>query len=450
MRRHTDRNDVKIAHLLGWYFPDSVGGTEVYVEGLCRRLRAAGHDVLIAAPDARRVAPPSYQHDDVRVFRYPVPAVPTRDEACHGGVVRGAEQLHRWLAVERPDLLHVHSITTGCGLPEIREAVRLGIRVIVTCHLPSFGFMCRNGTLMQWGTEPCDGVVEPGKCAACNLVRLGMPRAPARVVGSVPVGVSRMLDALPGKAGTALGMAASIDANQQMQREMFALAERVVVLNDTGRRMLVSNGSPEHKIVLNRLGISHANLTPKPPVAVHPTVAPVHFAYVGRLHPTKGLVELMRAVRAIPAGVGFLLNVRGPMLDDATRRFAAELGSIAGGDARVVIQPGVAGTEIPALLAGIDALVCPSMWFENGPTIALEAMAAGTPVVASRVGNLAEIIDDGITGRLVAPGDVEGWARALTEIATSPAQTIDRWRVALPPMRTMDDIARDYLTLYAA
>ena len=138
------------------------------------------------------------------------------------------------------------------------------------------------------------------------------------------------------------------------------------------------------------------------------------------------------------------------MLDEATRDFAAELTSIAGGDPRVVVRPGVPGTEVPALLAGIDVLLCPSMWFENGPTIALEAMAVGTPVVASRIGNLAEIIEDGITGRLVAPGDVDGWAQALTAIASSPAQTIDRWRAALPPMRTMDDIARDYLALYAA
>jgi len=40
---------VKIVHLLGWYFPDSVGGTEVYVEGLCRRLQDAGHDVQIGS-----------------------------------------------------------------------------------------------------------------------------------------------------------------------------------------------------------------------------------------------------------------------------------------------------------------------------------------------------------------------------------------------------------------
>ncbi|HKB13754.1 MAG TPA: glycosyltransferase [Vicinamibacterales bacterium] len=441
---------MKIAHLLGWYFPDSVGGTEVYVEGLCRRLRDAGHQVMVAAPDAHRAAPPSYDHDGVRVFRYPIPEVPTRDEACHGAVVRGADRLHRWLAAERPDVLHVHSITTGCGLPEIREAVRLGIRVIVTCHLPSFGFMCRSGTLMRWGIEPCDGLVEPGKCAACNLSRLGMPRATARIVGGMPVPVSRALERLPGRIGTALGMAASIDENQALQREMFTLARSVVVLNETGRRMLVSNGSPAGKVVLNRLGVSHRNLPPKAPVAERPTVAPVRFGYFGRLHPTKGLVELMRAVRTIPPDVRFTLDLRGPLLDDDARTFAAELTAIVAGDPRVVIRPGVPAADVPPLLADVDALLCPSMWFENGPTIALEAMAVGTPVVGSRFGNLAEIIDDGITGRLVAPGDVGAWASALAEIAASPAQTIDCWRTALPAVRTMDDIAREYLTLYAA
>src|SRR5262245_17836251 len=328
-RRYAGDNNVKIAHLVGWYFPDSVGGTEVYVEGLCRRLRDAGHEVLVAAPDAHHAAPESYEHDGVRVFRYSIPAEPMRDEACHGATVRGTERLHRFLAAERPDILHLHSITTGCGLPEIREVVRLGIRVIVTCHLPSFGFMCRNGTLMQWGREPCDGLVEPGKCAACNLTRLGMPRSAARVVGALPIGVSRALEDLPGRVGTALGMAASIDENQAMQREMFALAERIVVLNDTGRRMLVANGSPEGKLVLNRLGVSYSNLAPKAPAASQPTVAPVRVGYLGRLHPTKGLVELMRAVRSVPADVRFTLDVRGPMLDDADRRFVAELTTIA-------------------------------------------------------------------------------------------------------------------------
>jgi glycosyltransferase involved in cell wall biosynthesis len=440
---------VKIAHLVGWYFPDSVGGTEVYVEGLCRRLRDAGHDVLVAAPDARHALPERYVHDRVPVFRYPIPGEPTRDEARHRVPVRGADHLYRFLDDERPDILHLHSFTTGAGLPEIREAARRRIRVIVTCHLPGLGYMCRSGELMKWGSEPCDGIVVPRKCAACNLTRLGLSRPVAELVAAAPAAVTGRLGELPGRVGTALGMAASVREYEAMQREMFSLIDAFVVLNETGRRMLIANGSPAGKLVLNRLGVSFTTAVRKPSPAVQPTAGPVRFGYVGRLHPTKGLVELMRAVRAVPRAVPFTLDVRGPILDAATRRFTDDLWRTADGDPRVAIGPGLAGADVPAHLAALDALVCPSMWFENGPTVALEAMAVGTPVVASRIGNLAEAIDDHVTGRLVPPGDIDAWAHALTAIAESPAGTIDAWRAALAPPRTMDDIARDYLRLYA-
>jgi glycosyltransferase involved in cell wall biosynthesis len=441
---------VKIVHLVGWYFPDSVGGTEVYVEGLCRRLRAAGHDVLVAAPDSHHAAPERYEHDQVPVFRYQIAGTPTRDEAHHRVPVRGAGRFHRFLADERPDILHVHSFTAGVGLPEIRAAHRLGIRVVVTCHLPGFGYMCRSGELMQWGRVPCDGIVIPDKCAACNLTRLGMPQAAARIAGAVPVPLSAALARLPGRIGTTLGMAASVHEYETMQRELFGLVDRFVVLNETGRRMLVSNGSPGEKIVLNRLGVSHMRITPKPGADIRPTGTCVGFGYVGRLHATKGLVQLARAVSAIPRDVAFRLDIRGPMLDEPSRRFAAGLQAMLDGDPRVRFGPGVPGPDVPALLAGYDALLCPSMWFENGPTIALEAMAVGTPIIASRVGNLAELVEDGVNGQLVEAGNIGEWARALTNAATHPAQTIDRWRRALTPPRTMDDIASDYLSLYAA
>ena len=153
---------MKIVHLLGWYFPDSVGGTEVYVEGLCRRLRAAGHDCWSRRPT--RIMPRS----TLRTRSGPgvpvaIPATPTRDEATTASRSAAPTGSTRWLADERPDILHVHSFTTGVGLPEIREAHRLGIRVIVTCHLPGFGYMCRTGELMQWGRVPCDGIVIAGQ-----------------------------------------------------------------------------------------------------------------------------------------------------------------------------------------------------------------------------------------------------------------------------------------------
>ena len=441
---------MRIVHLLGWYFPDSVGGTEVYVEGLCRRLQAAGHEVSIAAPDPGRDGPARYEYHGVPVFRYPISSQPTRDESYHRVAMPGTEHLFRWLADERPDILHVHSIKTGVGLPEFREARRLGIRVIATCHLPSLGYLCRTGELMQDGERPCDGVVEPGKCAACSLTHVGLTPLASGLAGAVPPPLGALLRTLPGKLGTVLGMSALVVEYQRMQRELFDIVERFVVLNETAYRMLLADGSPAAKLSINRLGVSQTGVARKPDPDQRPTRRPVHFGFAGRLHAAKGLMQIARAVVAIPRDVDFRLDIRAPMLDEGAHAIAADMRRILGGDPRVRFEPAVPSTEIPAVLAELDALLSPSLWFENGPTVVLEAMAVGTPIIATRVGNLAELIGDGVNGRLVDAGDVAGLAAALREAATSPATTIDVWRRALGPVRTMDDIARDYLTMYAA
>jgi glycosyltransferase involved in cell wall biosynthesis len=441
---------MKIVHLLGWYFPDAVGGTEVYVEALCQRMRGVGHEVLVAAPIATGAATATYLHDGTTVFRYAIAREPTRDEAYSRVPVRGAEIFYDWLSAQRPDLLHVHSFSTGVSLPELREAKRLGIRVIATCHLPGLGFMCRTGELMQWGRTPCDGIVVAHKCAACNLTRLGMPQPAAWLAGAVPVGVGRALRQIPGRIGTTLGMSASVMEYAAMQEELFALVDRFVVLNETARQMLVANGSPASKLVVNRLGVSHGMTHTKPGPDRQPTGTPVRFGYVGRLHSSKGLVELVHAARAVPHEVPFVLEIRGPDHSQDAASFKETLRRLAQGDARITLLPGVRSSEVPQTLLKVDALLCPSIWFENGPTVALEATAVGTPVIGSRVGNLCEIVDDGVNGRLVQAGDVTAWSRALEDVARDPAGTIDRWRCNLARPRTMDEITRDYLRLYDA
>ena len=67
-----------------------------------------------------------------------------------------------------------------------------------------------------------------------------------------------------------------------------------------------------------------------------------------------------------------------------------------------------------------------------------------------RIGGLAELVVDGVSGRLVPPGDWRALAACLQAIAREPHATVDRWRRALPPARTMDDVAADYLELYRA
>ncbi|MFY0038682.1 glycosyltransferase, partial [Acinetobacter baumannii] len=62
------------------------------------------------------------------------------------------------------------------------------------------------------------------------------------------------------------------------------------------------------------------------------------------------------------------------------------------------------------------ALVVPSLWYEGLPMVVAEAFAAGTPVIASRIGALAHLVEDGVTGLLVAPGDPAALAEAIERL----------------------------------
>ena len=91
---------MKIVQAVGWYYPDSIGGTEIYVAELARQLHGCGHDVLVAAPEPGVRSPRTYELEGIPVFRYPVPEFATRDEAQGDVVVRGAERLNHGQAVK--------------------------------------------------------------------------------------------------------------------------------------------------------------------------------------------------------------------------------------------------------------------------------------------------------------------------------------------------------------
>jgi len=439
---------MKIVQAVGWYYPDSLGGTEVYVTGLCRRLRAAGHEVLVAAPDPVHDRERVYEHDGVPVYRFPIPAAPTRAE-CQGRiVVRGAELFHGWLAIQRPDIVHAHTFVTGLGLAELRAAKATGARVIVTTHAGSLGWVCQRGTMMRWGQHLCDGVCEPAKCAACELQRRGLTRSLARIVGAIPPALGRAARGLPGKVGTALAMGDLIARNRGMQRDMLATVDTFVLLTRWALEAVVANGAPRSKLVLNRLGQSQEKVTMKPGPEDRPTTPPVAVGYLGRFDPIKGVYDLARAVTSLPPDVPIRVEFRGPVRDRADRAVLHELRALVAGDPRVTFAPAVGETEALRVLADYDVLCCPAVCLEGGPTVAIEAHAVGTPVIGTRIGGLAELVTDGVNGRLIPPGDWRALADALRDMAKNPVGTIDRWRLALPPARTMDQVAADYLTLY--
>ncbi len=72
--------------------------------------------------------------------------------------------------------------------------------------------------------------------------------------------------------------------------------------------------------------------------------------------------------------------------------------------------------EMPSAWHAARAAVVPSLWADPFPLVALEAMQAGTPVIASRVGGLPEVVQDELSGLLIEPGDVAGLRHAVTRL----------------------------------
>jgi glycosyltransferase involved in cell wall biosynthesis len=126
--------------------------------------------------------------------------------------------------------------------------------------------------------------------------------------------------------------------------------------------------------------------------------------YAGRLSPEKGAAEAIDIARA----AGLSIDVYGDAYDAGYARDLAPRGTEPG----VTLHPGVPRADLWPAMARAAVVLCPSKWDEPFGMAAAEAQACGTPVVAFRRGGLSEVIMDGVTGYLVAPGDVAAAADA--------------------------------------
>lgn len=438
---------MRIVQAAGWFLPDSLGGTELYVAALAKRVQQAGHEVLVAAPDTSQTQERRYTHDGVAVYRYPIPVGVSRAQARGHTRVPGAAHLHRWLAETRADIVHFHTFVTGLGLLEVEAAAAAGARVIVTSHAASLGFLCERGTLMHRGRSLCDGLVDSSKCARCALEQREVPAALAGVLAHLPSPLAQLATGLPGRAGTALGMRALINQNQRAQQRLFEVASAVVVLSEFAAQVLRANGAPADKVFVNRLGIDRhrGEWTRK---GSGQTASPVTAGFVGRAESIKGLEDAVRAVTSLAPEIRIRLKVVTAVATSSEEALVERCRASASGDSRISFLSALAPGEVPAFLAGLDVLVSPSRAVEGGPTVALEAQAVGTPVIGAAMPALTEYVFPGLNGALFPPGDWRRLATILADIASDPAGTIDRWRTNLQPPRTFDDICHDYLALY--
>jgi glycosyltransferase involved in cell wall biosynthesis len=433
---------MKVLHVPFCYYPDAVGGTEIYVASLARAQRDQGCSVAIAAPGPEGR---TYSHDGFDVHRFAVAKTLTLRELYGEGDREAAAGFLKILECTQPDILHLHALTSGVSASIARAARERGIPVVFTYHTPAA--TCMRGTMMRWGIEVCDGEMQVGRCSACMLQSKGVPLTASRMLGSLPRG----LGALAGNAGLSGGFWTAFRATElaglrhSAARGLLNDANRIVAVCEWVRGVLLANGVPKEKIVLSRQGVPY-------PVGVATDVAregmPVRFAFLGRLDAVKGLPTLIDAFLASP-GLRATLDVFAVIQGEQGERMRTRLLDRIGDDDRIRFEAPIDAADVVSRLRSYDVLAVPSQWLETGPLVVYEAFAAGIPVLGSRLGGIAELVTDGENGVLVDYSSVTSWAKAIRRLVDEPA-LLAKLKSAPKPIRTMKDAADEMQAVYAA
>ena len=355
---------MKVAHVLLRF--DAPGGVETNVREVTRRLKAAGDDVEVFASDlydeGRWERRSSYAPE---VDGVPVHRFPVRKRLIPGLTMPMMVGLMDALAESGADVLHAHSHRYGHVLETAAVADRLGIPLVVSTHY-----------------HPADR------------------REPA-----TKRGLLRLQDVL-------FGMTA------------YRIARALVVQTDR-EAVLVREFAPAAKLRTIAPGIDLASWShPEEDLPDGVDLPERYFLFVGRLASNKGFPTLVEAIsRLAPAErlpvvfMGRDWGERAAIESLATRRGVSDSVHFL----EFVERP----TTYRAVIRRAAALVLPSEWEAFG-LVLLEAMAAGTPVVATSVGGVPDVLDSGRAGRLVPYGDAAALAIALRSVRGDPAETRKR------------------------
>ena len=286
------------------------------------------------------------------------------------------DQVSEVLRRTRPHLAHFHN-TFPLISPSAYAACRdNAVPVVQTLH--NYRLVCAGALLMRDG-HPCED------CVGTSL----WPALRHRCYrGSLP----------------ATGAVVWMLARNRARGSYTTLVDRYIALTNFAAAKLVTGGLPKARVEVR------PNFLPNPPC---PGAGGGGYAvFVGRLSEEKGVRTLLDAWQSIK---GFPLK----MLGDGPLR--EELEQRARREALPVEFLGYRPREqVLAAMLNADVHIVPSECYEGFPMVVLEAYACGTPILASRIGSLAEVVVDGTTGMTFEAGDPADLARRLEELRANP------------------------------
>lgn len=293
------------------------------------------------------------------------------------------------IARHEPDVVHFHNTFPLISPAAYYACAEAGVPVVQTLH--NYRLLCPAATLLRDGKvcEACLGrnVPWPGILHGCYR-----GSRPATAAVAAMLAVHRAIGTWRGKVDV------------------------YVALSEFARRKFIEGGLPSERIVV-KPNFVESDPGPKQGWGDYAL-------FVGRLSEEKGLRVLLNAWGRLREPIPLRIAGDGPLSDEIA-------GEIRNEELKNVELLGrLSQSEITALMHGARFLVLTSVCYENFPLTVAEAFACGLSVIASRLGAMAEIIEDGATGVHFSPGDPKDLARSVEWAWSHPHELWEMGRAA--------------------
>ena len=433
---------MRIVQLVNGLPPEALGGTETYAAALAKELARQGHAVSVFSRCARPQQP-EYALETTTVEQVEITRVNNtlQETGSFAWTYRNdAIAAHFGELLDRfaPDIVHVQHLmylSTTC----IDEAARRAIPVVMTLH--DYWLICQRGRFLKPDLSVCPGQTDTG-CAQCFSHVLNPSLSQLHRLLKPLVGQNSWLRARLRRLNAARAGSRSVSPAAQGQiRARMAhirkLCESVALFLAPSRflrQQFVAFGIPEEQIVFHECGLQTTHLRAAEKTAPKERLS---FGYIGVVDPVKGVDLLVEAFQTLPQAD---LRIYGGEAAYAPypneRRFRAQLAN----SPHIRSMGRYDNQELGRILAGIDVVVVPSIWYENAPLVIREAFLARTPVITADFGGMREWVRDGVDGLLFQARDVADLRRQIARCITEP-DLVPRLSQAFPAVRSIAEDA---------
>ncbi len=400
---------MKIVITVHHFPPRYTSGAELRAYRTAAWLRDHGHDVHVVCVEAIDTGDghgltfenQPYDGLPVRRLSFNLAAAPDPFRWAYDNPGIG-EHLRGYLAKLAPDLLHLISGYLMSG-STLRAAMDLQIPTVVT--LTDFWFLCPRITLLRSNGQLCAPPFDAATCARC----LGEKKRRYRLLGRVAPNLMNVFWRLRKT------QMRNVETRMAFLRQALDQADAIISPSQFLRSIFIEAGVEPERIIFSRQGRDFPDLTPEM-LEKRPSSG-LRVGYIGQIAWFKGVHVLFEAARRMPDAS---LSVRAYGDPRPFPGYTAHLRQLISGDERLELSGLYRRQEVSQVLRDLDVIVVPSLWYENSPNAILEAFGHRTPVIASNLGGMAELVRDGENGLLFAPGDADDLAQQLRRLLDAP------------------------------